>query len=130
MVLPAAKGNATVVIDSSLYEEKMKKILCDENNYRRPKRDPTTRIEKTVAAKVKRLHRNRLIPDQLKDQLTPNSSNPPQIYGLPKIHKDNNPLRPIVSTIGSPTYQLAKELARILSPLGRKFLEELSPIRK
>lgn len=56
----------------------------------------------------------------MKDQLTPSYSNPPQIYGTPKIHKEGTPLRPIVSTIGSPTYHLAKELARILTPLTGK----------
>ena len=40
------------------------------------------------------------------------------MYGLPKIHKEGYPLRPIVSAIGSPTYLLAKELAQILSPLA------------
>ena len=35
-----------------------------------------------------------------------------------KIHKENTPLRPIVAAIGSPTYRLAKKLARILSPLA------------
>lgn len=35
---------------------------------------------------------------------------------LSKIRKENVALRPIVSTTGSPTYQLAKEIARILSP--------------
>jgi len=39
-----------------------------------------------------------------------------------KIHKDNNPLRPIISTIGSPTYRLAKELARTISPLAGKVI--------
>ena len=39
------------------------------------------------------------------------------MYGLPKIHKPNIPLRPIVSSIGSATYHLAKELSRIVSPL-------------
>ena len=41
----------------------------------------------------------------------------PQIYGLPKIHEEGVPLRPIVCTIGSPNYVYAKELARILSSL-------------
>ena len=41
---------------------------------------------------------------------------PPRIYGLAKIHKQNTPLRPIVSTIGSPTYQLAKYLTKLLPP--------------
>ncbi|CAK1581428.1 unnamed protein product [Parnassius mnemosyne] len=39
------------------------------------------------------------------------------MYGLPKIHKHNAPLRPIVSQIDSPTYRLAQHLANILSPL-------------
>jgi len=38
-------------------------------------------------------------------------------YGLPKIHKANIPLRPITSSIGSPTYNLSKHLVSILSPL-------------
>ena len=33
------------------------------------------------------------------------------------MHKEGVPLGPIVSTIGSSTYKLAKELAGILSPL-------------
>ena len=41
------------------------------------------------------------------------------MYGLPKIHKEDIPMHPIVSTINSPTYKLAKELARILTPLTR-----------
>ena len=36
---------------------------------------------------------------------------------LPKIHKEGVPLIPIVNTIGSPTYELAKYVAKILSPL-------------
>ena len=67
---------------------------------------------------IRDVHRRGGIPDKLKDQLSPSYSNPPQIYGLPKIHKENTPLRPIVAAISSPTYRLAKELARILSPLA------------
>ena len=49
--------------------------------------------------------------------LSSSFSSNPQIYGLPKIHKEGIPLRPIVSVIGSPTHRLARELVRILSPL-------------
>ena len=41
-------------------------------------------------------------------------------YGLPKVHKNNVPLRPIVSSIGSITYKTAQFLASILSPLVGK----------
>ena len=42
----------------------------------------------------------------------------PRFYGLPKIHKPNIPLRPIVSAIGSPTYSLAKFVTSIIFPLA------------
>ncbi|BHF80583.1 hypothetical protein SprV_0702371100 [Sparganum proliferum] len=45
-----------------------------------------------------------------------------RFYGLPKVHKVNVPLRPIVSLRGTPTYALAKWV------FGRlKFLAEGSP---
>ena len=37
-----------------------------------------------------------------------------RFYGLPKIHKANCPMRPIVSACGTATYQLAKFLTKIL----------------
>ena len=39
------------------------------------------------------------------------------MYGLPKIHKRNTPLRPIISSIGTFNYNLAKFLADIILPL-------------
>ena len=38
----------------------------------------------------------------------------PRFYGLPKIHKANCPMHPIVSACGTATYQLAKFLTKIL----------------
>ena len=45
---------------------------------------------------------------------TGNSSPAPRFYGLPKIHKANCPMHPIVSVCGTATYQLAKFLTKIL----------------
>ena len=42
---------------------------------------------------------------------------PPKFYGLPKIHKTGNPLRPIVSSRGLVTYGVAKVLSKVLKPL-------------
>ena len=41
----------------------------------------------------------------------------PRFYGLPKIHKTGIPLRPIVSFINSPTYDVSSYLHKILSPV-------------
>lgn len=58
------------------------------------------------------------LSDKERKYLSPNCSKAPQIYGLPKVHKEGFPLRPIVSAIGLLTYLLAKKLARILTPLA------------
>ena len=41
----------------------------------------------------------------------------PVFYALIKTHKDNYPIRPIVSFVDSPTYQVSKMLSKILTPL-------------
>ena len=46
-------------------------------------------------------------------------SKPALFYGLPKIHKPDVPLRPIVSHTGHPLYNTAKCLAQLLSPFSK-----------
>ncbi|GAB0087312.1 uncharacterized protein DMENIID0001_016080 [Sergentomyia squamirostris] len=42
------------------------------------------------------------------------------LYGLPKIHKPcPHPLRPVVSAIGGPTYNMSRFLSKQLAPLAR-----------
>ena len=63
----------------------------------------------------------------------------PKYYGLPKIHKAGTPLRCIISSIGTASYNTAKELARILKPLvgtsihhvhnTRDFIEQIKDVR-
>ena len=52
------------------------------------------------------------------DKVRPSGSQPPRIYGLPKIHKPDVPLRPIVSCINSPTYRLSQHISALISPLA------------
>ena len=54
----------------------------------------------------------------------------PKLYGLPKIHKKNNPLRPIVSSRGSVTYGVAKEVPRILKPLTGNTIHHINNSKK
>jgi hypothetical protein len=49
--------------------------------------------------------------------LRPTGYRPPRLYGLPKVHKEGVPLRPILNNIGTPTYQLAKHLTGLLDQL-------------
>ena len=49
----------------------------------------------------------------MKKRIYPCGSRDGVLYGLPKIHKEGTPLRPIISAIG--TYKLAKYLVEILT---------------
>ncbi len=44
----------------------------------------------------------------------------PRLYRIPKIHKQGNPLRPIVDHTGSIRYKLSHSLADLLAPLVGK----------
>ena len=74
--------------------------------------------KREVAAALKEAEVKGEMPRENRLYLTPHASIAPQLYGLPEVHKEGVPLRPIVSIIGSPTYKLVKELAGILSPLA------------
>ena len=50
-------------------------------------------------------------------QLRSSGGRVPLLYGLPKVRKQAVPLRPIVSFVTSPTYQLSKFLVGVLAPL-------------
>ena len=41
------------------------------------------------------------------------------LYGLPKIHKEEVPIRPILSACNTPAYNIAKYLVPIISPLTK-----------
>jgi hypothetical protein len=55
--------------------------------------------------------------EDIYEQLCPVGSRSPTLYGIPKVHKEGVSLRPTVSNIGAPTYQLSKYLAGLLSQL-------------
>jgi hypothetical protein len=111
-ILPAHKGIATVILNTADCKQKITSILEDPS-YGRLTRDPTDSTERKTALLLKK---STLIDDICK-QLRPSGSRPQRLYGLPKIHKEGVPLRPIVSNIGAPTYQLSKYLAGLLNQL-------------
>ena len=52
VILPADKGNTTVVVDKEEYRSKILSLLEDET-YKKLKRDPTMKIEKHITQSLK-----------------------------------------------------------------------------
>ena len=117
VIMKADKGNATVVMDKENYHQKCCALLQPPTYLPLPG-DPTTKVEGGGVTEVlSDLKKKGSIDKNLFYKLKPSLSRAPRFYGLPKIHKPDNPLRPIVSAIDSPTYNLAKFVTSIISPL-------------
>lgn len=113
-VTKADKGNKTVLIQKNQYEQKMDNILKDESTYKIMKRDPTAVHQRKNNNLIQKWSDELLIPLQIAEKIKIRNALPPRIYGLPKIHKEEIPLRPIVNCIQSPYYNLSKHLVSIL----------------
>ena len=104
----------TVILDEEAYHTKMiEHLAC--GSYKLMEKDPSTKILREVTKEIK----ESALEDNVKKNVTPSNALMPCIYVSPKIHRKEIPLRPIVNTIGSPTYLLAKFLAKTLLPLSR-----------
>ena len=90
----------------------MNDLLSYTSSYRIVPRNPCSKILKKVKVAIA----NSSFDEVTKRCPFPSKEFTPRIYGIPKIHKANIPLRPIVDTMGFPTYKLASFLAKLLSP--------------
>ena len=117
LVVTADKGVALVVIDKKDYILKMNQLLEDKNTYRLLKMDPTNKHKNRLINILRRIKSEGRLEEGTYKKMHPTGASSPKLYGLPKIHKKEIPLRPIVSSQGSVSYGVAKELARILKPL-------------
>ncbi|XP_055543405.1 uncharacterized protein LOC129728952 [Wyeomyia smithii] len=114
-ILSSDKGKRTVIMEKKMYGEKMLALVGDEGTYAKLTRDPTSGIQKTNNNLVNRLKNLKLIDYTTAKHLTVNNSVCPRIYGQPKAHKENLPLRPVIPNITAPTYRLSKFFANILA---------------
>ena len=119
MVLPADKGRASVVMDTDAYRAEMS-TLIENGPHQLLKKDPTDRLTRKLSEKLLTLKRSGYLPEAVYNKIRPRHKQPPRIYGLPKNHEADVPLRPIVSYVNTFAYDLSAYLANILSPLTGK----------
>ena len=119
--MKADKGQGEVVMNKSKYLEKCLTLLNSEQ-FVRLNEDPAKTNERKLQRMLRKIKPN--LTDQEYKRLYPSGSAPGKFYGTAKLHKisindglDKLPIRSVISNIGTPTYQLAKYLAKLLSPL-------------
>ena len=114
VILTADKGVVLVVMDRNEYNSKAQDLLQDGGTYKVIKTDSTNKLKNKLISLLQKIKAEGGITEHLYKMMYPTGAVAPTFYGLPKIHKRDIPLRPIVSSRGSIKYEVAKELARIL----------------
>ena len=86
IIQPAGKGRATVVMDKTKYEKKVREILDEEKTYYKLKSGPTAKYKRKLIAIPTRLKREGNITEQQCFYLYPLAEIIPRLYCTPKIH--------------------------------------------
>ena len=122
VITNADKGNTTVVFNKMTYITKMLDLLNDCTTYKIVK-NPLKQIISTLNSYIWNLYKDDHITKSMYHHLRCSSGNLARIYGLAKLHKNHIPLRPVVSMVGHPTYNLSKFICNFLDPLiDKKFI--------
>lgn len=121
LTLRADKGNVTVVMLKDEYISKVNQLFSDEVAYEvMHDGDPTEKIQNRMNRMISEWQRNGFFNEDSTTNvrtakwLRSYAGVIPKAYGLTKIHKEGNPMRPVVAFINSPLYNISKFFADIL----------------
>ena len=118
------KGNGVVILNREDYVKKMNVILTDskfEALGDADTNDRTLQQERALQAFLLRACKAGDLPRDIYNRIRPVGTTRPRMYGVPKIHKPEVPLRPILSMVNAPQQELAKWLAEVLRPVVHKY---------
>ena len=112
IVRKADKCNMFVVMDMDEYKSKLDSILSDTTKFEIVNCDPVNlKVEvNNIIQSMNRECKKRVL------ELLIGEFFHGYLYGTVKNHKANNPLRPIISQIPTPTHSVAKQINKIITP--------------
>ena len=123
VILRQDKGRGVVILDKTVYISKGESFLGGPE-FEKLNNDPTKTFQRQVQETL--LGMKKKFTKKIYKKLYPSSSRPGLYFGLAKVHKlkgssDVNqlPMRPVISNIGTATYELSKYLAELLRPLTK-----------
>ena len=116
----ADKGGAIVIQDVQKYKDEALRQLNNEQFYKKLKHDKTEEHAKKISAVLKQLGNRNEIPKEMVKDLNVMKPRTPVFYTQPKIHKENNPGRPVISSSGCHTEKLSAYVDEIIKPIAQK----------
>jgi len=140
IIKPADKGRATVILNTTDYLQEAKRQLDNDTYYKRIEEDCTSVYEQKINHCIDNLVKNEEIQHDVAKLLKPAQSRTPIFYMLPKIHKINNPGRPVISSVNSHTEKMSAYVDEFLRPIAERlpsyirdttdFIQRMKVLRK
>ncbi|XP_068213386.1 uncharacterized protein [Palaemon carinicauda] len=109
----ADKTAAFVLIDTEEYHSKLDLMLGDSSKFEKLSYNPIEEIKREANKTIEKIN---AATNAVHFQTITGDFSPGYLYGNVKTHKNDNPLRPIISQCPTPTYHLAKSLNSLLTP--------------
>ena len=117
VIKQADKGQAIVLMNTEVYEEKANTLLRDTRNYICLPKNPLWKTYQNVKDKLNELISQGHVPTKFSSKVRHRGlPKLPNFYILPKVDKKGCPGRPIVSGIGHCTEKASRFLCQILQP--------------
>ena len=119
VICKADKGGAVVLMEVGDYITEAERQLTDRSFYKKVQENPTSLHAALVNNAIDQLKNRHLLEAKMAEKLKASHPRTPRFYLLPKIHKANNPGRPVVSSISCHTEKISQFVDHHLQPLSR-----------
>lgn len=100
IITKADKGNTLVLLPQQEYINKIHEFI-DSNNIETLADDPTKRYVRILNETINKC--TNLLGERTRRYIKPIQAQAPQLTGLPKLHKQNIPLRPLINYTTAPS---------------------------
>ena len=107
-------------MDVEKYIKEVNRQLSDKRNYKTLQEDATLQQSNLVNDTIDRFKKENLFSKILADGLKSVNPKPPKFYISPKIHKENNPGRPVINSINCHTSEISRFVDHHLQPVVRE----------
>ena len=119
-ILKPDKGNGTVLMYKSDYNNSLERIFNDRSKFKIVNQNDSISKLQTLQGYLNKLLKRNEISEEDKNLMRTKSANVARAHGLCKIHKQYDsipPFRPIIDTTGTAYSNVGRYLSRLLYPL-------------
>ena len=120
VITDADKGGAVVILDVEDYVKQAERQLNNKENYRKKICDPTTANNETIQKVISRFQKESLLSKNISEGLKTENPKTSHFYLKPKVHKEGNPGRPVISSINCHTLKIPEYADYHLQPVVKE----------